>query len=425
MTDYLDELETRDPAQRERALLAALPQLLARAQTAPGWASILQGVNAGDVTSRRALAQLPVTRKSDLKDLQKKSLPFGGMTSTPPPQLRRVFMSPGPIFDPEGHGQDWWRFARPFHAVGLRAGDLIQNCFSYHFTPAAFMVDGAAARMGCPVIPAGIGQTEMQVQAMAELRPAAYVGTPSFLKIIVEKARDMGADISSVQKAVVGAEALPPSLRKWLQENGVAHVLQTYASADIGNIAYETETGGMLNPGMVLDEDLLLEIVRPGTGDLVAAGEVGEVVITSFNPDYPLIRFGTGDMSAVLPGISPCGRTNVRIKGWMGRADQTTKVKGMFVHPSQVAEVLKRHPQVSRARLVVTGEMANDAMTLHCEIDQAAETGSATENATSSLQAALVDSLRDITKLRGDVLFVPAGSLANDGKVIDDTRKYE
>lgn len=417
MTDYLDDLEIRDPASREQALLARLPPLIARAQTAPGWAAILRGVNAEDIVSRQALAQLPVTRKSDLKDLQKKLLPFGGMTSTPPPQLRRVFMSPGPIFDPEGHGQDWWRFARPFHAIGLRAGDLIQNCFSYHFTPAAFMVDGAAAKLGCPVIPAGIGQTEMQVQAMAELRPAAYVGTPSFLKIIVEKAEDMGADIRSVQKAVVGAEALPPSLRKWLQEHGVPHVLQTYASADIGNIAYETETGGVLNPGMILDEDLLLEIVRPGTGDPLAPGEVGEVVVTSFNPDYPLIRFGTGDLSAILPGRSPCGRTNTRIKGWMGRADQTTKVKGMFVHPSQVAEVVKRHPEIIKARLVVSGEMANDVMTLHCEALDAA--------ASDQLKAALVDSIRDVTKLRGGVLFVAAGSLANDGKVIDDTRKYE
>ncbi len=417
MTDYLDHLETREPAQRERDLLASLPQLVARAQTAPGWAAILQSADAGDIRSRQALAQLPVTRKSDLKDLQKKSRPFGGMTSTPPQQLRRVFMSPGPIFDPEGHGQDWWRFARPFHAIGLRAGDLIQNCFSYHFTPAAFMVDGAASRLGCPVIPAGTGQTEMQVQAMAELRPAAYVGTPSFLKIIVEKALDMGMDVSSVQKAVVGAEALPPSLRKWLQEHGVPHVLQTYASADIGNIAYETETGGVLNPGMVLDEDLLLEIVRPGTGDLVADGEVGEVVITSFNPDYPLIRFGTGDMSAILPGLSPCGRSNVRIKGWMGRADQTTKVKGMFVHPSQVAEVLKRHPEIAKARLVVTGEMANDVMTLHCETTDPA--------AAAGLQAALAETIRDVTKLRGEVALVAIGSLPNDGKVIDDTRKYE
>ncbi|MFZ6875236.1 phenylacetate--CoA ligase family protein [Undibacterium sp. Di27W] len=415
MSDYLDALETRNPQSREQALMNKLPQLIAHAQTAAGWGRILQGVDAHDIKSRSTLAQLPVTRKSDLKDLQKTLPPFGGLNTTPVRQMGHIFMSPGPIFDPEGRGQDWWRFARPMHAIGLRAGHLLQNCFSYHFTPAAFMVESAAARIGCAVIPAGIGQTEMQVQAMAELRPDAYIGTPSFLKIILEKALDMGADISSVQRAIVGAEALPPSLRKWLQEHGVAQVLQIYASADIGNIAYESVTDGQVNPGMILDEDLILEIVRPGTGDLVAEGEVGEVVITSFNPDYPLIRFGTGDMSAILPGISPCGRTNQRIKGWMGRADQTTKVKGMFVHPSQVAEVIKRHPEISKARLVVTGEMANDVMSLHCE----------TAAGNSILQAAIVDSLRDITKLRGDVQFVAVGSLANDGKVIDDARKYE
>ncbi|MBI3283351.1 MAG: AMP-binding protein [Burkholderiales bacterium] len=415
MTDYLDALETRDPLSRELALMTRLPQLVAQAQTASGWSAILAGVNAADIRSRAALAQLPVTRKSDLKDLQSASLPFGGLNNTPAHQLQRIFMSPGPIFDPEGRGQDWWRFARPLHAAGLRAGQLIQNCFSYHFTPAAFMVEGAAAKLGCVVLPAGIGQTEMQVQAMAELRPDAYIGTPSFLKIIIEKALEMGADISSVQTAVVGAEALPPALRKWLQEHGVPRVLQLYASADIGNIAYETMSDAQLNPGMVLDEDLILEIVRPGTGDLVAEGEVGEVVISSFNRDYPLLRFGTGDLSATLPGISPCGRSNTRIKGWMGRADQTTKVKGMFVHPSQVAEVVKRHPEIRKARLIVSGEMANDAMTLHCESDSPDQ----------ALRAAIVHSLRDVTKLRGDAVFVAAGSLANDGKVIDDLRKYD
>ncbi|RZI44626.1 phenylacetate--CoA ligase family protein [Herbaspirillum sp. HC18] len=415
MTDYLDSLETRDPEQRERDLMARLPQLVARAQTAPGWARILDGVKASTITSRAALAQLPVTRKSDLKDLQHKDAPFGGLTTTPARQLRHLFMSPGPIFDPEGQGQDWWRFARPMAAVGLRAGHIVQNCFSYHFTPAAFMAEGGAAKLGCAVIPAGIGQTEMQVQSMAELKPDAYIGTPSFLKIIIEKAREMGADISSVQRAIVGAEALPPSLRKWLQDNGVPNVLQMYGSADIGNIAYETQTNGQVNPGMVLDEDLILEIVRPGTGDPVADGEVGEVVITSFNPDYPLIRFGTGDMSAVMSGISPCGRTNTRIKGWMGRADQTTKVRAMFVHPSQVADVVKRYPQIIKARLVVTGEMANDVMTLHCEVDDP-----------DFISAdAVVDTIRDVTKLRGEVKFVPRGSLPNDGKVIEDARKYE
>ena len=415
MSDYLDALETRNPQSREQALMSRLPQLIAHAQTAEGWGRILAGVTAQDIKNRSSLAQLPVTRKSDLKDLQKLTPPFGGLNTTPARQLGRIFMSPGPIFDPEGRGQDWWRFARPLHAVGLRHGHLLQNCFSYHFTPAAFMVESAAARIGCAVIPAGIGQTEMQVQAMAELRPDAYIGTPSFLKIIVEKANDMGLDISSVQRAVVGAEALPPSLRKWLQDHGVANVLQIYASADIGNIAYESMSEGQVNPGMIMDEDLILEIVRPGTGDLVAEGEVGEVVITSFNPDYPLVRFGTGDMSAILPGISPCGRTNQRIRGWMGRADQTTKVKGMFVHPSQIAEVVKRHPEIIKARLVVTGEMANDVMSLHCE--------SASKD--HGLQDAIVTSLREVTKLRGDVQFVAIGSLANDGKVIDDARKYE
>lgn len=415
MMEYLDALETRTPQSREQALMQRLPALIAQAQTAAGWATILKNVAANDISSRQALAQLPVTRKSDLKTLQQQQLPFGGLTTTAPRALGRIFMSPGPIFDPEGTSPDWWRFARPMFAAGLRSGDLIQNCFSYHFTPAAFMVESAAARLGCTVIPAGIGQTEMQVQAMAELRPDAYIGTPSFLKIILEKAIDSGTDISSVTKALVGAEALPPSLRQWLKDHGVPHVLQMYASADIGNIAYETMTDGELNPGMVLDEEIILEIVRPGTGDPVAEGEVGEIVVTSFNPDYPLIRFATGDMSAILPGISPCGRTNQRIRGWMGRADQTTKVKGMFVHPSQIAEVVKRHPQVQKARLVVSGEMANDVMTLHCE----------TADHSEALQASIVASLRDVTKLRGEVLFVAAGSLLNDGKVIDDIRRYE
>ena len=415
MNTFLDALETRSPQSREHASMLRLPQLIAQAQNVNGWATILQGTNAADIKSRHALAQLPVTRKSDLKNLQRQALPFGGLNTTPTHQLQRIFMSPGPIYDPQGHGQDWWRFGRAMHAAGIRPGHLLQNCYTYHFTPAAFMVESAAFKLGCVVIPAGSGQTELQVQAMAELRPDAYIGTPSFLKIIIEKALELGADISSVQRAMVGAEMLPPSLRKWLQEHGVNHVLQSYASADIGNIAYETETDGKLNPGMVLDEDLLLEIVRPGTGDVVEEGEIGEVVITSFNPDYPLIRFGTGDMSAVLPGISPCGRTNIRIQGWLGRADQTTKVKGMFVHPSQIADILRRHPEISKARLVVTGEMANDVMSLHCE----------TKIPSEYLRQAMVFNIREITKLRGDVQFVTLGSLPNDGKVIDDARRYK
>jgi phenylacetate-CoA ligase len=418
MSDFLDPLETREPQVRERELMARLPQLVGRAQTAPGWARILKRVHAVDITSRAALAQLPVTRKSDLKNLQQNDPPFGGLTTTPPRRLSRLFMSPGPIFDPEGRAQDWWRFARPMTAVGLRAGHVVQNCFSYHFTPAAFMVEGGAAKLGCAIIPAGTGQTEMQVHAMAALKPDAYIGTPSFLKIIIEKAREMAADISSVRRAIVGAEALPPSLRKWLQDNGVPHVLQMYGSADVGNIAYESETGGQVNPGMILDEELILEIVRPGTGDPVAEGEVGEVVVSSFNPDYPLIRFGTGDLSAVLPGISPCGRTNSRIKGWMGRADQTTKVRAMFVHPSQVAEIAQRHPEIMKARLVVTGEMANDVMTLHCEVQNP-------DAMNPKLLPDIVETMRDVTKLRGEVQLVAAGSLPNDGKVIEDARRYE
>jgi phenylacetate-CoA ligase len=384
---------------------------------APGWADILRGVIAGDINDRAALAQIPVTRKSALKDLQQATPPFGGLNTTPTAQLSRIFMSPGPIFDPEGRGGDWWRYARPLHALGARSGDLIQNCFAYHFTPAGLMVEGGAAHLGCPVIPAGIGQTEMQVQAMELLKPKVYVGTPSFLKIIIEKAQEMGADISSVKMALVGAEALPPSLRQWLNENGVPFVLQTYGSADIGNIAYETLTDGKLNPGMLLDETLLLEIVRPGTGDPVADGEVGEIVITSFNPDYPLIRFATGDMSAVLSGTSPCGRTNTRIKGWMGRADQTTKVRAMFVHPSQIADIAKRHPVIKKARLVVSGEMANDEMTLHCEVDH--------PDAALSEVDAIIASIRDVTKLRGNVKLQAIGSLPNDGKVIEDARSYQ
>ncbi|MGV8900250.1 MAG: phenylacetate--CoA ligase family protein [Burkholderiaceae bacterium] len=416
MSQYLDALETRVPEAREHELMLRLPTLIALAQQASGWQRILGQTVAADITSRAALAQLPVTRKSDLHDLQAQALPFGGMTTIAPAQMRHLFMSPGPIFDPEGQGQDWWRFGRPLHALGLRAGHVVQNCFSYHFTPAAFMVESAAAQLGCPVIPAGSGQTEIQVEAMVALQPAAYVGTPSFLKIIVEKALEMGANISGMQRALVGAEALPPSLRTWLQEHGVPHVLQLYASADIGNIAYETETDGQVNPGMLLDEDILLEIVRPGTGDPVAAGEVGEVVVTSFNPDYPLIRFGTGDMSAILPGISPCGRTNIRIKGWMGRADQTTKVRAMFVHPSQVAQIVKRHPEIAKARLVISGVMAVDVMTLHCET---------AAGLPEAAVMAIVETIRDVTKLRGQVMQAVIGTLPNDGIVIEDARKYE
>jgi phenylacetate-CoA ligase len=414
MSKYYDALETRDPQERERELMAALPKQLEHAKkNAAAFATILAGVDPREITSRKALAQLPVTRKSELKDLQHALPPFGGLAATAPGKLARLFMSPGPIFDPEGRSADWWRMARPMYAAGIRAGDVVQNCFSYHFTPAASMMEGGAFALGCAVIPAGTGQTEMQVQSMAELKPSAYVGTPSFLKIILEKAAEIDADVSCVSRAVVGAEALPPSLRKWLHEHGVPTVQQIYASADLGNIAYESEA----LEGMIVDERLIVEILRPGTGDPVADDEVGEVVVTPLNTDYPLVRFATGDLSAVLPGSSPCGRTNMRIRGWMGRADQTTKVKGMFVHPFQVAEVVKRYKEILKARLVIDNPGGQDRMTLHCEVGE--------ETPAGHLAQAVAESLRDVTKLRGEVALRKRGELPNDGKVIEDAKKYD
>lgn len=416
MTEYYDSLETRDPAGREQALLAALPAQIAHAQkNAQGFSRILAGIDAKSVTSRAALARLPVTRKSDLADLQKQQPPLGGLNATPLNKLAKIFVSPGPIYEPQGASANWWRSARALFAAGFRAGDLVINTFAYHFTPAGSMLESGALALGCTVVPTGTGQTEMQVSTIAALRISAFIGTPSFLKLIVDKADELKADLSGLKRAMVGAEYLPPALRKSLGERGI-RVLQSYATADLGLLAYESALpDGSVAGGMILDEDLVLEIVRPGTGDPVAPGEVGEVVITSFNPDYPLIRFGTGDLSAVLPGVSPCGRTNVRIRGWMGRADQTTKVRGMFVTPKQVGEIVRRHPEIVKARLVVAGETGNDSMTLRCEV----------RNEGAGLKSALVASIRDVTKLRGEIEFVPAGSLPNDGKVIDDTRKYD
>jgi len=411
-----DALESRAPEAREAALMAALPGHLAHAKSnAPGWARILRDVDAAGVTSRAALARLPVTRKSDLGELQKAIPPLGGLNAAPLEKLAKLYVSPGPVYDAEGQGRDWWRTARALFAAGVRAGDRVLNAFSYHFTPAASMVEQGALAIGATVVPGGIGQTEMQAAAIRDLRLTAFAGTPSFLKLIAEKADELKIDISALRKALVGAEYLPPALRQAMGARGV-HVMQLYASADLGLIAYESAMpDGTVNEGMILDEALILEIVRPGTGDPVAEGEVGEVVITSFNPDYPLIRFATGDLSAVLPGRSPCGRTNTRIKGWMGRADQSTKVRAMFVTPRQVAEVLRRHKEVLKARLVVAGETGDDRMTLKCEVRERS----------AGLADAIVASIRDVTKLRGEVEFAAPGSLPNDGKVIDDTRKYD
>ncbi|TMH66141.1 MAG: phenylacetate--CoA ligase [Betaproteobacteria bacterium] len=411
MSDHFDRLETRDPAVRERAQWAQLPRQIAHAKAhAPAFARILANIDPYAITTREALARIPVTRKSELLELQKTDRPFGGFAATRWGDARRVFASPGPICEPEGSAPDHWRLARALYAAGFRRGDLVHNCFSYHFTPAGSMVETGAHALGCTVFPGGVGQTEQQVQAMADLKPDGYVGTPSFLKIILEKADELGVKLPTLRKALVSGEAFLSSLRHTLAARGIVGY-QVYASADVGAIAYETPA----REGLVVDEGVLVEIVRPGTGDTVAAGDVGEVVVTTLtNVDYPLIRFGTGDLSAILPGRSPCGRTNVRIKGWMGRADQTTKVKGMFVHPSQVAAIISRHPEIVRGRLVVDNAEGADRMTLHVEV-RAHE---------SSHADAIVTSIRDITKLRGDVAFHLPGELPNDGKVIDDCRKY-
>ena len=420
MNTHMDALETRDPAVREAALLAALPGQIAHAQkNAPAFAEILKDIHAANITSRAALAKLPVIRKYELLEKQKASRAaggnvFGGFSAVSyGSKMPRVFSSPGPLYEPEGSRADYWRMARAIAAAGFQSGELIHNCFSYHFTPAGSMMETGAHALGCTVFPGGIGQTEQQVQTMAELQPAGYIGTPSFLKIILEKAAEMGVALPSVKKALVSGEAFPPSLRDWMTERGV-NAFQCYATADVGLIAYETSA----RQGLVIDEGVIVEIVRPGTGDPVPEGEVGELVITSLNPDYPLIRFGTGDLSAILSGHCPTGRTNQRIKGWMGRADQTTKVRGMFVHPGQVAEVVKRFPSALRARLIVQGEMANDSMALHVET-------TAVHGAEAELKAQIAEAIRDVTKLRSDVHLVAPGTLANDGKVIEDARSYQ
>ncbi len=408
--EHFDLLETRSPEQRERDLMSALPKQVAHARAfAPAYAELLKGIDPDAIDSRAALATLPVVRKSELHDRQQAARPFGGFVGDWRGRMGRVFSSPGPIYEPEGRGEDYWRSARAMFAAGFRRGDLVHNSFSYHMTPGAWIMDAGARALGCTVFPGGVGQTEQQLQAMADLRPEAYAGTPSFLKILIDKAAETGTDVSSLKKALVSGEAFPPSLRDTLRSRGI-EAYQAYATADLGVIAFESPA----REGLIVDEGVILEIVRPGTGDPVPEGEVGEVVVTLFNADYPLLRFGTGDLSAVMSGTSPCGRTNLRIKGWMGRADQTTKVKGMFVHPSQVADVLRRHPEIGRARLVVDNAAGQDRMTLRC----AAAGGDA-------LATAVVASIRDITRLRGEVEFCADADLANDGKVIEDIRKYE
>jgi phenylacetate-CoA ligase len=408
--DFFDVLETRDAEAREEALMASLSAHVAQARAqAPYYARVLQHVEPEQVASRAALAALPLTRKSDLVTLQAGRPPFGELIAVPPGRLARIFVSPGPIFDPEAPGRDFFRFARALFATGLRSGQILHNTFAYHFTPAGAMMESGARALGCAVVPAGPGNLELQARSIAHLRSHCYAGTPEFLKAIIEKAEELGLDLSTLRRGHVTGGAYTPALRGWYADRGLT-VLQSYGTADLGLVAYESEA----REGLILDEHVLVEIVRPGTGEPLPDGEVGEVVVTLLVPEYPLIRFATGDLSAVLPGQSPCGRTNMRIKGWMGRADQAAKVKGMFVRPEQIADLARRFPRLGRLRLVIARDGEVDRMTLHAEAEP--EEG---------LAARLAETLQAITKLRGEVVLARPGSLPNDGRVIEDTRKVE
>ncbi|MDC0738028.1 phenylacetate--CoA ligase family protein [Cognatishimia sp. SS12] len=406
MSAFYDELETRSADARAAALASALPRQIARAKALPGYAAAFAEVDAEAITTPTALAALPILRKSDLSAAQAAQAPFGGYNALAPTGFAHVFQSPGPIYEPGGAGHDWWRMGRLLHAVGIGPGDIIQNCFGYHLTPAGMMFESGARAVGATVLPAGTGQTDLQVQAAAALGSTAYAGTPDYLKVILDRAEALGTSLQ-ISKAAVGGGALFPSLRQEYADRGIL-CLQSYATADLGNIAYESPA----MEGMIVDENVVVEIVVPGTGTPVAPGEVGEVVVTSLNPDYPLIRFATGDLSAVMAGQSPCGRSNMRIKGWMGRADQTAKIKGMFVRPEQVAALVARHADVSRARVIASREGEMDVMTVQLE----------TEAQDSS---AYLDSVVGVLKLKGQIEIVAPGSLPNDGVVIEDQRKYD
>lgn len=406
MTRYYDDLETRSADERAAAFAQALPQQIARAQGLPGYGGRLSDVDAAKIVSVDDLASLPVLRKSDLGQAQAGAAPFGGLTTRPANGFAHIFQSPGPIYEPGGIEHDWWRMGRFLHACGVGQGDIVQNCFGYHLTPAGMIFESGARAVGAAVLPAGTGQTELQARAAADVGATAYAGTPDYLKVILDKAEAMGLKLN-ITKAAVGGGALFPSLRQEYADRGIA-CLQSYATADLGNIAYESEA----MEGMIVDEQVIVEIVTPGTGDPVAPGQVGEVVVTTLNPDYPLIRFATGDLSAILPGQSPCGRSNIRIKGWMGRADQTTKIKGMFVRPEQVAALVSKHDEIVKARVIAGREGEMDTMTVQIE----AAGGSADTYAGS-----VVDAL----KLKGKIEVVAPGSLPNDGKVIEDQRTYD
>jgi len=407
MTDHYDARETRDPAAREAELFARLPDVLRHAVAAPAYAERLRGVDPAEVTNRAALAGLPVLRKSELPALHQAAPPFGGLVASAPGSFARLFTSPGPIFEAESTNADPWRGARALFAAGFRPGDLVLNTLSYHLTPGGFIFDASARALGCAVIPAGPGNTETQFELIEAYRPVGYTGTPDFLKILLDSAANAGRDVSSIKRAVVSSAAFPKSLRDDMASRGI-EAYEAFGTADFGIVAFETEA----RDGMVVNEDLILEIVQPGTGVPVAPGDVGEIVVTSLDPHHPRIRLALGDLTAALPGMSPCGRTNMRIKGWMGRADQTTKVKGMFVRPEQIAEIGRRHPNLGRLRLVVTRKDETDAMTLRAECASPNE----------ALQSEVEETLRAVTKLRGQVELASPGSLPNDGKVIADQR---
>jgi phenylacetate-CoA ligase len=407
MTEHYDIRECRDPAEREAELFSRLPHVLRKALAAPAYAERLKGVDPARITNRAALSTLPLLRKSELPALHKAAAPFGGFVASPPGSFGRLFTSPGPIFEPEPLHADPWRGARALHAAGFRAGDVVLNTFSYHLTPGGFIFDSSARALGCAVIPAGPGNTEAQFELIEAYSPVGYCGTPDFLKILLDAAQSAGRNVSSIKRAAVSGAAFPKSLQEEIKSRGI-DAYQAFGTADLGLIAFETPA----REGMVVNEDLILEIVRPGTGDPVAESEVGEIVVTTLDPDHPWIRLAIGDLTAALAGASGCGRTNMRIKGWMGRADQTTKVKGMFVRPEQIAEIASRHPELKRLRLVVTRENEQDAMTLRCECASPGE----------ALRTAIAATLRSVTKLGGDVELVAFGSLPNDGKVIADER---
>ncbi len=407
MSDHYDARETIDTAERERAHFSALPRIIAAARLAPAWQAHLRAIDPESVTTRAALAQLPVMRKSALPDMQKSAPPFGGMSALPLSRLGRLFVSPGPIYEAETKAGDEWRYARILFAAGVRPGDIVLNCFSYHLTPGGFILDSGARALGCPVIPAGPGNSEQIIDIIGHFRPVAYCGTPDFLKIILDKAEELGRDVSSLRKASVSGAAFPPSLQAEIKARGI-DAYQAYATADLGGIAYETSA----RDGLVLNEDIILEILRPGTGDPVGEGEVGEIAVTLLDPDRPLIRFALGDMTALLPGRSSCGRSNQRIKGWMGRADQTAKLRGMFVRPEQIAAIASRHPGIRRLRLVISRAHEQDNAVLMAE----------TAEPSDALAAALKETAASATNLRCDIALAAPGSLPNDGKVIADER---